>query len=479
MSTCPGRIRSVVVEGIPMNVLYLHTHDTGRVVSPYGYAVETPNIQAFCEDAMLFQQAFCVAPTCSPSRAGLLTGTYPHQNGMLGLAQRGFVLDGSRHLARLLSNEGFLSVLCGVQHEVGYYTDHELACAALGYELDLTCDATPYAEKDLVAWDRENAERLAAWLSSYDGDRPLFISYGQHATHREWPDAAPGAMDYARPPLNLPNNPTTREDYARYQASVAMADVNVGVVLDALRASERYEDTIVLLTTDHGLAYPFEKCTLLDAGTGVMMALRVPGSRAEGRTYDGLVSHIDVIPTLLDLLGIEPPDYLEGTSHAGIFRGEQDPGDEAVFAEINFHTSYEPVRSVRTRRYKYVRNFDRTWLRLNQSNIDGSTVKNYYEEHLGLAERTKDAECLYDLAYDAFETNNVADDPLYADVLDQMRGRLVSFMERTSDPLLAGPIGVRPEWKVNRRECVAAGSKDPNDYESFGVHFSVRVRGMA
>ena len=125
-----------------MNVLYLHTHDTGRVVSPYGYAVETPRIQEFCEDAMLFQRAFCVAPTCSPSRAGLLTGTYPHQNGMLGLAQRGFRIDGSRHLARLLAHEGFLSVLCGVQHEVGYYTDHQLAPEALGYEMDLTTDAS-------------------------------------------------------------------------------------------------------------------------------------------------------------------------------------------------------------------------------------------------------------------------------------------------------------------------------------------------
>ena len=207
--------------------------------------------------------------------------------------------------------------------------------------------------------------------------------------------------------------------------------------------------------------------------------MRVPGSRAEGRSFEGLVSHIDVLPTLLDLLGIEKPGYLEGTSHAGIFRGEADEGDEAVFAEINFHTSYEPVRSVRTRRYKYVRFFDEGWLRVNQSNIDGSLVKNYYEEHLGLAGVTKDAECLYDLAYDVFETNNVATDPRYAAVLDEMRARLGEFMRRTNDPLLEGPIAVRPEWKVNRRECVAAGSKDPADYESLGAHFSVRERGMA
>lgn len=461
-----------------MNVLYLHTHDTGRVVSPYGYGVETPHIQGFCEGAVLFQHAYCASPTCSPSRSALLTGTYPHQNGMLGLAQRGFALDGSRHLARLLSHEGFLSVLCGVQHEVGYYTDHQLAPEALGYEQDITADASGYAEKDLVVWDRENAKRLVSWLESYDGERPFFVSYGQHATHRAWPDAAPRAADFAQPPVNIPNNEVTRADFACYKASVEMADENYGLALDALERSGHREDTIVLLTTDHGLAYPFEKCTLLDAGTGVLLAMRVPGSHPRGRSFEGLVSHVDVLPTLLDLLGIEKPGYLEGVSHAALFLGEDDPGDEAVFSEINFHTSYEPARAVRTERYKYVRYFDDTWDRVNLSNIDGSTVKNLYLEN-GLAERRKPSECLFDLYYDVFETNNVAHDERYAEVLDDMRSRLRDFMERTDDPLLKGAIEIRPEWKVSRRECVAAGSKNPEDYESLGVNFSVRERGMA
>lgn len=461
-----------------MNVLYLHTHDTGRVVSPYGYGVETPHIQGFCEGAVLFQHAYCASPTCSPSRSALLTGTYPHQNGMLGLAQRGFALDGSRHLARLLSHEGFLSVLCGVQHEVGYYTDHQLAPEALGYEQDITADASGYAEKDLVVWDRENARRLVSWLESYDDERPFFVSYGQHATHRAWPDAEPGAADFAQPPVNIPNNEVTRADFACYKASAQMADENYGLVLDALERSGHREDTIVLLTTDHGLAYPFEKCTLLDAGTGVLLAMRVPGSHPRRRSFEGLVSHVDVLPTLLDLLGIEKPGHLEGVSHAALFWGEDDPGDEAVFSEINFHTSYEPARAVRTERYKYVRYFDDTWDRVNLSNIDGSTVKNLYLEN-DLAERRKPSECLFDLYYDVFETNNVAHDERYAEVLDDMRSRLRDFMERTDDPLLKGAIEIRPEWKVSRRECVAAGSKNPEDYESLGVNFSVRERGMA
>lgn len=474
----PGEYGPYEGEGNAVNVLYLHTHDTGCVISPYGYATDTPNMQALAEDGMLFEHAFSVAPTCSPSRAGLLTGTFPHQNGMLGLAQRGFELDGSKHLARLLSQAGWRSVLCGVQHEVGYYTDHALAPAALGYDEDITADASSFSERDLVVWDAENARRLVAWFESGEADQPFFVSFGQHATHRAWPEPEPGAADYARPPVNIPSNETTREDYAGYLQSVRMADDNVGLVIDALKRSGHYEDTIILLTTDHGLAFPFEKCTLTDAGTGVLMAIRVPGSTQLGRTFEGLVSHIDVVPTLLDLLGIERPDYLEGRSLAGLFSGEELPGDDAVFAEVNFHTSYEPMRSVRTERYKYIRYFDDEWLRVNQSNIDGSPTKQFFEEH-GLADVTKEAECLYDLYYDTYECRNVASDARYADVLAEMRARLHEFMERTNDPLLRGPIEIKPCWKVNRRECVSAGSKDPADYESLGDHFSVRERGMA
>lgn len=171
-----------------MNVLYIHTHDTGRVISPYGYQVATPNYQSLCEDSMLFHNAFCAAPTCSPSRAGLLTGTYPHQNGMLGLAQRGFDLNREYHLANVLAKQGFHTALCGVQHEIGYYTNHEMAIGTLGYIEDLSTDNQAFKEEDLVVWDRNNAATLANWFKSYDQDKPFFVSYGMHATHRKYPE---------------------------------------------------------------------------------------------------------------------------------------------------------------------------------------------------------------------------------------------------------------------------------------------------
>ena len=99
------------------NILYIHSHDTGRYISPYGHAVPTPNLQNLAEAGVLFRRAYCAAPTCSPSRAALLTGQSPHSAGMLGLANRGFQLgDFRQHIIHTLKGAGYTSALAGIQH---------------------------------------------------------------------------------------------------------------------------------------------------------------------------------------------------------------------------------------------------------------------------------------------------------------------------------------------------------------------------
>ena len=108
---------SVSTQSDHPNILYIHSHDTGRYVQPYGHAIPTPNIQRLAEQGVLFRKAFCVAPTCSPSRAGLLTGQYAHCTGMLGLAHRGFSLnDYNQHIIHTLRKAGYYSVLIGEEH---------------------------------------------------------------------------------------------------------------------------------------------------------------------------------------------------------------------------------------------------------------------------------------------------------------------------------------------------------------------------
>lgn len=452
-----------------MNILYIHTHDSGRILSPYGYDVPTPNMKKFASDATIFTEGYCVSPTCSPSRAALLTSTYPHQNGMLGLAQRGFSIDYSKHLVNYLKGNGFQTVLCGIQHEAGWYLDHEAGAEMIGYNENLTCDNSGYRQEDLTIWDQKNAGILEDWINKYDNEKPFFISYGMYATHRRYPDVIDEDINenMINPPAPLPNNKETRKDHAGYLTSAKSADICFEKIIQSLKDNGLYENTIIIFTTDHGLANPFSKCTLFDNGIGVSLIVRVPNSKSNGQVVDNLVSHVDVFPTLCDLLNLEKPEYLEGKSFAKSFEDVDAPTRDAVFAEVSFHTSYEPIRCVRTERYKYIRYYDATYLKVNRSNIDESLSKDYLLNN-DLDKQVKYEEALYDLYYDTGERNNLITNPRYEEVRIDLSNKLEKHLKDTGDIILNGEIPISKEWKVNKKECMQASSKDKNDYVSLG-----------
>ncbi|MCK4376094.1 MAG: sulfatase, partial [Candidatus Brocadiae bacterium] len=291
------------------NIIYLHSHDTARYVQPYGHAVPTPNLQRLAEQGVLFRQCFCGGPTCSPSRAALLTGQYPHSCGIMGLENRGFVLQhAERHICHTLRAAGYATALCGVQHVV-----HREDIATLGYDR-------------VVALKGHRAEHVAPAAAEFLGGEPkepFFLSVGFVETHRQF--RAPGPAEDARyclPPAPLPDTPGARRDMAAFKASARILDESMGAVLDALDASGLAENTLVICTTDHGIAFPGMKCNLTDHGVGVMLIMRGPGGFAGGRVCDALVSHVDVFPTLCDLLDVGRPEWLQGKSMMPLIRGE-------------------------------------------------------------------------------------------------------------------------------------------------------------
>jgi N-sulfoglucosamine sulfohydrolase len=452
-----------------MNIIYINTHDTGRMISPYGYDVPTPNLKKFATDATIFTQSYCTSPTCSPSRSALLTGTYPHQNGMLGLAQRGFTMDYNKHLVSYLNNNNFHTLLCGIQHEAGWYLDHEAGANMIGYKENITCDNSEYRQEDLNVWDQKNADNLSRWIDNYDKKKPFFISYGMYSTHRRYPDIIDAEINenMVKPPYPLPNNPETRKDHARYMTSAKSADICFGKVIQSLKDNGLYEDTIIIFTTDHGLANPYGKCTLFDSGIGVSLIMRVPSLNTKGSVVDNLISNIDVFPTLCDLLGLKKPDYLEGKSFAKSFEDSKAPTKDEIFAEVNFHTSYEPIRCVRTERYKYIRYYDTSYLKINQSNIDESLSKDYLLKN-ELDKQMKYEEALYDLYYDIGERNNVIEDPRYENIKIHLKEKLEKHLKATKDIILEGEVSIKKEWKVNKKECKQASSKNEDDYVSLG-----------
>lgn len=426
------------------NVVYIHTHDMGRYISPYGYDIPTPHLQEFAGGATLFRRAFCAAPTCSPSRAALLTGQTAHEAGMLGLAHRGFQLaHPERHLAAYLRRHGFYTALCGIQHE---------------FE-DNAPDLLPY--NDVVtgrgeARDETNAAAAVAFLERPQ-ERPFFLSLGLFYPHRPFLPADYAVDDPAniQPPEPLADTEAVRRDMADYHHTVRLSDRLIGDVLAALRKGGHDRDSLVIITTDHGIAFPLMKCNLTDHGIGVTLMLQAPGNPSAGQAIDGLVSHLDIYPTVCDLLGLEAPPHLEGHSLRPLLEGTAASVREDVFAEVTFHASYEPMRCVRTDRYKLIRRFGYADRRL--ANVDDSPSKaemvaaDWHRAALPALE-------LYDCETDPHEQTNRAGDPALATVQTELEARLRDWMERTNDPLLQGEVPRPPGAKVNVPESVGPGA---------------------
>jgi len=416
----------------PPNILYLHSHDTGQFVEPYGFAVATPNIVHLASQGVLFRAAFCAVPTCSGSRACLLTGQYGHSNGMLGLAHRGFSLrDYREHIVNTLRPAGYWSALIGEQH-ISKRPD------VIGYDRVVKVPTTHVSSVAPIAMEL---------LASHPPE-PFFLSVGFFETHRDFfaPSSVRDALQ-SRPPANLPDEPETRRDMAAFKASARTLDQGIGAVLQALDEHGFDDHTLVLLTTDHGLAFPGAKATLYDRGLGVMLVMRGPGGFDGGRVIDALVTHLDVYPTLCDLAGLPHPDFLQGRSLLPLVQRETAELHDAIFAEATFHAAYEPQRAVRTRRWKYIRRFGDRLLPV-LANTDDSPSKDVLLRH-GWADRPIAHEQLYDLVFDPNEAHNLALDAEAAPVRADLRARLDEWMRATADPLLHGPVVPPPGVELN------------------------------
>ncbi|WP_269524572.1 sulfatase family protein [Coraliomargarita parva] len=415
------------------NVIYIHTHDMGRYISPYGYELPTPHLDAFSKQATLFRQAYCCGPTCSPSRAGLLTGVTPHESGMLGLAHRGFKFEHpEQHLAAYLKGQGFMTALCGMQHEFNF------AWEQMPYEFVMRENS----EQGNAATDRLWTDAACDFLRR-EREQPFFLSYGLFYPHREFEaaDHSKFPPDSIELPKCLPDTPEVRRDFADYQYSVSLADECIGRVLKTIRETGRDRDSLVIVTTDHGIAFPNMKCNLKDEGIGVTLVMAYPGNPMAGESSDAMVSHLDVYPTICDLLGLEPPSHLQGESMRPLFERTQESIRDEIFSEVTFHAAYEPMRCIRTKRFKLIRRFEVRQRVL--ANCDDSPSKQVLIDSGWGAEALPEIE-LYDLLEDPQETINHATHPEYEYVLRSLSGKLQDWMVSTSDPLLQGSVQ-RPE----------------------------------
>jgi arylsulfatase A-like enzyme len=406
--------------------LFIITHDTGRHLGCYGRGAPSPNLDKLAEEGVKFTQAFCTAPQCSPSRASVLTGLMPHRHGLIGLAHRGFRLRNDVSLLpKLLSQAGYSTHLFGVQHE----TTWDRVSEELGYQYVHRPDGLSCLKVTPLLLD----------FLSKEPPQPFFASVGFTETHRPFPKLEQ-TPPQVKVPSFLPDEPDVRHDVAELNEAVRRVDESVGQIVEALKKHRLWDNTLLIFTTDHGIAFPGAKATLFDPGIEIALIMHGPDEFSGGKVIDAMVSNADLMPTLCEVAGIEPPTDIDGKSLLPLVRGEVAKLHERIFVELTYHAAYDPMRGVRTERLKYIRSFvDRPfWL---PANVDNGLTKDWYKRNRPEVFKTpRPKEMLFDLQSDPLEQNNLVGKPEFEPVLNELRATLDRWMEATDDPIRLGHV---------------------------------------
>ena len=419
------------------NVLLVHWHDLGRYLGAFGYAdVESPRLDRLAAEGILFTHAHAAAPLCSPSRGALFTGRYPHSNGLMGLAHHGWEYRaGVRTLPQLLIEHGYYTALFGMQHETSYP-------ARLGFdEFDVSNSYCDYVVARTQQWLTESAPM--------EGDQPFLLTAGFFETHRPYPPeryepADPAGVDV---PAFLPDTPDVRDDFAGFYGAITVADAAVGRLLDTLSDTGLDARTWVVFFTDHGAPFPRAKSTLYGAGTGIAMIVRPPSRLGLApRVYDELFSGVDLVPTLLDLLGVDVPADVEGLSHARNLLAppaETVAVREHVYTEKTYHDSFDPIRAIRSKQFNYIENYANRPLLDLPWDIEESPSGKAVEPTVSGPRPDRE---LYDLSEDPAELNNLlaGDSSDRAEAIaDNLAIQLTDWRQKTGDAIPSEFAGTR------------------------------------
>ncbi|MHA1148529.1 MAG: sulfatase family protein [Promethearchaeota archaeon] len=423
------------------NIIIFITHDQGQFAGCYNSlqtpnSLKTPNLDKLAKEGVRFTNYFCTAPQCSPSRGSIQTSKYPHQNGLMGLVNRGWTLPETyKTLPMYLKEQGYTTHLIGFQHEaknpetLGYDT-----ISKRQFELHYSCQEL-------------ESEYLKFLYKNKHAKKPFFLCIGTPEVHRPFIIfGKPEDPSKVKIPPYLPDTRKVRQDLAEFYGCIYPVDRTIGRLMKWLKNTGLEENTLFIYTTDHGEAFPRAKCTLYDPGIKTLLIMRYPNSNIinNGKIIPGLSSNIDLLPTLIDIIGGGKLENIEGKSLIPLINGSQEEIHEQIFAEISFHEIYNPIRCIRTKRYKYIRNFEpmKNLFQMPKDIISdpaGKEIKKRYK-------KVRPSEEFYDLELDPLEKMNLIEDPNYSETLTKLKKELEAWMQKTRDPLLKGRI--KPQWGV-------------------------------
>jgi arylsulfatase A-like enzyme len=406
--------------------------------------VGTPNIDRLAREGMRFDRAFVTASSCSPSRASTLTGRYPHNTGAEELHWT--LPPGQVTFVERLRAAGYWTAAAG-KWQLGDGAKRRF---------DVVREADPSGFMLGTVKGRMTAEGPGAVQSGCDQwvpvlrdrpkDRPFFLWLAALDPHRDYQEGAirrPHRPEDVTVPPYLPDVPEVRRDLALYYDEIGRLDHYVGEVLAELDRQHVAGDTLVVFLSDNGRPFPRCKTTLYDSGIKTPLIARWPGHVAPGGRCASLVSTIDLAPTILKLAGGEPSPSFQGKDLSPLLKDPKAKVRDMIFAERNWHDYAARGRAARSGRSKYIRNDDRDRPLTPPADAVRSPSFRALRRLRDAGELTpaqracfvapRPAEELYDLEADPHELHNLADDPKYAGVLDEMRRALSAWARETDD----------------------------------------------
>ena len=410
------------------NIIMITCHDIGRHIGCYGVdTVHTPNLDRIASEGIKFTNFYSTSAVCSPARGSLHTGRYPQSNGLMGLTHAPWwwkLNEGEKHTAAILKDAGYDPYLIGFNHVNP--DPHQL-----GYRHYLSQSKNPH---ETVRETCSLIERAGSM------DAPFFAKIGFSEVHRPFTHGKETGKGVYIPPW-LQDTEAVRDDLAEFQGTIRFFDQRVGEIMEALEKSDVYENTLLVMTSDHGIPYPGAKWTVRKAGIEVPLIMRQPGSSfSGGREVPDLMSGVDFLPTLLEYANVDPPDNIQGISFMDAVHGNPGkPVRKAAFSQYTPEMKRDNTsRSVITDRYHLIRYFDA-----------GRTVEYPAAVHpqtfAAHRERCKTGDTrpffqLFDLQEDPYELTDIGQDPVNTDIVAELSGMLLSWMKEVGDPLLKGPV---------------------------------------
>jgi len=438
-----------------LNIIYVVCHDLGKHLNCYGAeGVPSTNLDNFAQQGALFTNFFTNSPACSPSRGCAMTGQYAHTNGLMGLVNKGWSMpEETKTIVDYFNEAGSETAHFGFQHERHISPANRYQVEGLP-----VYPADDWASNRDEEWvDRAIPNAIKYLEKRSDPDKPFYLNIGTLEVHASrWDSNFPEGHiqnrikvygsdpeDEVFLPSFMPNHSAVRKAFGRFQGAIRFLDGYLRQLLDAVECIGLAKNTLVIFTTDHGIAGMRAKSTIYDRGVEIALIMRLPGVIQEGMVFPELLQNVDIVPTLLEAAGIPVPSGMQGRSFWPLVTGANYKAHNSIFIERNWHGDYDPMRAVRTERYHYIRNYDaasrKAWLpdevQVWEEPLDGSTYRIWPSRELPRA-----AEELFDVLDDPEEFVNLAEDPRYQVIKGMLARQLDRWMTATHDPLLKGPI---------------------------------------